>query len=74
MTRHANGRSTRIDVGAREWLIDDEPMHLREWGTHRIHPLPPGHEELTIGTAESCALRLVDPSRPASAQGGWSPT
>jgi len=66
VTRLASGRPTRVDVGASEWLINDEPTHLREWGTHRIHPLPPSGEELTIGAGEGCALRLLDPSRRVS--------
>lgn len=67
MTQPANGAwATWIDVGAREWIIDDEPTHLREWGTHRIHPLPASGEEITIGAAEGCALRLIDPDRRVS--------
>lgn len=68
MTRPARGRPTRIDVGTSDWIIDDEPTHLREWGTPRIYQLPPTGEELTIGAAETCSLHLVDPSCRVSRQ------
>ena len=66
MTQQANGASTPTDPGADEWLIGDEVTHLREWGTHRIHPMPAAGEEITIGAADSCALRLNDPLRRVS--------
>lgn len=66
MPRPANGWATQVDLDACEWIIDDELVHLREWGTHWIHPLPASGEEITIGAAEGCALRLVDPSRRVS--------
>jgi len=67
MVQPVNGGSaTRDDLGAREWIIDDELTHLREWGTHRLHPLPASGEEITIGAAEGCALRLIDPDRRVS--------
>src|SRR5438045_2600635 len=62
MTEQGNGAVTRTDVTAEEWLVDDEVTHLREWGTHRTHPLPPGGEAWTIGVADTCALRLNDPT------------
>jgi pSer/pThr/pTyr-binding forkhead associated (FHA) protein len=68
MTQPGNGAVTRTDVGATEWIIDDELLHLREWGSHKIHPLPPNGDELTIGADDGCALRLVDPSRRVSRQ------
>jgi pSer/pThr/pTyr-binding forkhead associated (FHA) protein len=61
MAQLANGAGTWTDPGSREWLIDDEVTHLREWGTHRIHVLP-ADGEVTIGAAEDCELRLVDPT------------
>lgn len=66
MTEHANGAATRTDSGADEWMIDDEVIQLREWGTEQIHALPPPGEEWTIGAAETCAVKLVDPSRRVS--------
>lgn len=66
MTEQGNGAATRTDATADEWLIDDEVTHLREWGTHRIHPLPPIGEAWTIGAADTCALRLSDPTRRVS--------
>ncbi len=61
MAQPGNGAGTDTDPGSREWIFDDEVSHLREWGTHRIHVLP-RTGEVTIGAAESCELRLVDPS------------
>jgi hypothetical protein len=55
--------ATRTDRGATEWRIDDEVIRLREWGTDIIHRLPQAPwDSVTIGTADSCTLRLVDPS------------
>jgi hypothetical protein len=58
--------STKTDVAANEWSIDDRVMRLREWGTETIHvlPQPPllGPAEWTIGSAATCALRLHDPT------------
>ncbi len=66
VTQRRNAAMTRSDVGAAEWIIDDELTHLREWGTHRIHPLPAAGGELTIGVGATCTLRLMDPSRRVS--------
>src|SRR5688572_24429337 len=66
MIERGNGAATRTDTDTDEWLIDDDVMQLREWGTHRTHPMPPIGEEWTIGTADTCQLRLVDPSRHVS--------
>lgn len=66
MTQQGNGAVTRTDTGAEAWIIDDEVMHLREWGTHRIHLLPRLGGEVTLGAGDTCALRLVDPSRRTS--------
>jgi Inner membrane component of T3SS, cytoplasmic domain len=57
------GSSTKTDAAANEWAIDDDVMRLREWGTDMINALPlPPIREWTVGAAESCALRLEDPS------------
>jgi len=57
------GVSTRTDVAASEWSIDDQVMRLRMWGTDMIRPLPwPPVTDCTVGAAEDCALRLDDPS------------
>ncbi|HWO25783.1 MAG TPA: FHA domain-containing protein [Kofleriaceae bacterium] len=61
MTQRGNA-ATRTDADAAAWLIDDELLHLREWGTHRIYPLPPAGGALTIGAGRACALRLLDPA------------
>lgn len=68
MTQPGNGAVTQADPSGGAWLIDDEVTHLREWGTHRLHPLPPDGAEVTIGAAEGCGLRLVDPARRVSRQ------
>jgi len=57
------GASTRTDAAANEWAIDDDVIRLREWGTDTIRVLPaPPTREWTVGSAETCALRLDDPS------------
>jgi len=53
---------TRTDRGATEWRISDEVIRLREWGTDIVHRLPPPPgDSAIIGTADTCALRVVDP-------------
>src|ERR1044071_8536351 len=54
--------ATKTDLGADAWAIDDEVIRLREWGTDRSHPLPPGEDTVTIGSSETCELRLTDPT------------
>jgi hypothetical protein len=55
--------ATRTDRGATEWRIDDEVIRLREWGSDIIHRLPPPPwDSAIIGTAETCTLRVNDPS------------
>ncbi|MBC7976918.1 MAG: FHA domain-containing protein [Myxococcales bacterium] len=57
------GTSTKTDAAANEWLIDDSVFRLRLWGTDTIRPLPaPPIHECTVGAAETCLLRLDDPS------------
>jgi len=57
------GASTRTDVAATEWTIDDEVTRLRQWGTDTIRVLPaPPVTGWTVGAADTCALRLDDPS------------
>jgi hypothetical protein len=57
------GNSTRTDVAASEWTIDDNVMRLREWGTDTIRVLPaPPVIDWTVGAAEGCAIRLEDPT------------
>lgn len=58
-----DGASTRTDVAASEWAIDDQVMRLRQWGTDTIRMLPAlPVADWTVGAAEGCALRLHDPS------------
>jgi hypothetical protein len=49
-----------------QWLINDEPTHLRDWDTSLIHTIPstvgPTDDNYTIGAAEDCWLRLHDPT------------
>ena len=55
---------TKTDPGATEWRITDDVVRLREWGTDIIHRLPHAPwDSAVIGTAESCSLQVVDPSR-----------
>lgn len=57
---------TQTDTAApSEWGINDAVIHLREWGTNIVFPLPrpPSQgEELAIGAMDGCWLRLWDPS------------
>jgi hypothetical protein len=57
---------TKTDLAATEWAIDDGVVRLREWGTDTIRVLPawPDNDPRiwTVGAAETCALRLDDPS------------
>src|ERR1044071_2242255 len=52
--------ATKTDLGADAWAIDDEVVRLREWGTDRSYLLPPAEDNVTIGSAETCTLRLTD--------------
>jgi FHA domain-containing protein len=55
--------ATRTDRGATEWRINDDVVRLREWGTDIIHRLPQAPwDSAVIGTAESCAVQVVDRS------------
>lgn len=57
------GVSTKTDVAATEWAIDDHVMRLREWGTDVICVLPaPPTNEWTFGAAETCTVQLADPT------------
>lgn len=55
--------STKTDLAAGEWAIEDKVIRLREWATNRAHLLPanPG-PECTVGSAETSTIRLHDPS------------
>jgi len=54
---------TKTDpAGPNEWLIRDEVVRLREWGTGIVHPLPPARDTFIIGAADGCWLRLWDPA------------
>jgi hypothetical protein len=44
------------------WDIVDDLLHLREWGTTRIYPLPPGRGAAIIGAARNAWLRITAPS------------
>jgi hypothetical protein len=51
------------------WMIDDELVRLREWGSDRCYPLPAEPDgELTIGSSPACSLPLNDPSARLSRQ------
>lgn len=61
------GSPTRTNYGATEWQINDEVLQLRDWGADLVHRLPNEPQQIaTIGTAETCWLRLTDPSGFAS--------
>jgi FHA domain-containing protein len=47
-----------------EWAIEDEVIHVREWATSTVHRLgEDAGPSLTIGTSETCSIRVPDPSR-----------
>jgi len=58
--------STKTDTAVNKWSIDDRVIRLREWGTDTIHMLPPppamGPTELSIGSADTCSIQLLDPT------------
>jgi pSer/pThr/pTyr-binding forkhead associated (FHA) protein len=55
--------STKTDLAASEWAIDDSVICLRAWGTDTVRaPPPPPASEWTIGAAETCALQIDDPT------------
>jgi hypothetical protein len=60
-------RATKTDLGTDSWMIDDELVRLREWGTERCYPLP-ADGEVTIGSSSTCSLPLHDPSGRMSRQ------
>lgn len=55
--------TTKTDLGAIEWAINDEVSQLRPWATDTVHSLPDASAGAwDIGAAEDCALQLVDES------------
>jgi len=61
--------ATKTDLGLDAWMIDDDVVRLREWGTDRSYPLPV--EPLgasTIGSSDACSLQLTEPSGCVSRQ------
>lgn len=73
--------ATRTDpLGPREWLIDDDIIQLREWGSERTYRLPRDPEgEWLVGAAPTCTIQLVDSwhlvsrhhARLVRGHGGW---
>jgi Inner membrane component of T3SS, cytoplasmic domain len=59
--------ATKTDLGMDSWMIDDELVRLREWGSERSYPLP-ADGELTLGSSSACSLPLHDPSGRLSRQ------
>jgi hypothetical protein len=61
--------ATKTDLGTDSWMIDDGIIRLREWGSGRCHELPDAADaQLTLGSSETCSLRLIDPSGRLSRQ------
>jgi len=55
--------ATATDLAIGGWAVDDEVVRLRAWGTDTMHPLPRlPIQECTVGAAETCTIRLDDPS------------
>jgi FHA domain len=58
---------TKTDSVTHEWAIDDQVIRLRQWGTDTIYMLPSSStDECTIGAADTCTIRLNDPTGRAS--------
>jgi Inner membrane component of T3SS, cytoplasmic domain len=62
---------TETDPCMRKSALDDDVVQLREWGSHRIHRLPPRPEtsrqvDWMIGSGADCATRLTDITRRVS--------
>jgi len=52
---------TKTDPGVIDSVANDEPMQLREWGSDRIHPLPPARAgDWVIGSSSEAWLQLQD--------------
>jgi pSer/pThr/pTyr-binding forkhead associated (FHA) protein len=58
--------STKTDLAAGACSIDDRVMRLRAWGTETTYllpqPLESGLANVSIGSAETCSIRLSDPT------------
>lgn len=58
---------TTTNVLAEEWVINDEVVRLREWGTDHVHSLFSDRAgPLAIGTASTCSIQIHDKTRRAS--------
>lgn len=52
--------ATKTDTNA-DWMIGDDIIRLREWGTDRVYSLPHSPiDECLIGSGDDCAVRLND--------------
>lgn len=64
--------TTNQELARDTWSANDDVVRLREWASDRIHALPfrspDAITEVTLGAAEACSVRLVDPSRRLSRQ------
>jgi hypothetical protein len=72
LTQQETETMTETDPCIRQSLLDDDVVQLREWGSHRIHRLPPrpeipGQVDWMIGSGADCATRLSDATRRVSA-------
>lgn len=56
------GRVTETTRDADRWNINDQVLHLREWGTQRQHelPSPEARSSLVLGAGPSCYIRVDD--------------
>jgi hypothetical protein len=59
------GETRTAPGGPKEWMMDDDPIHLRLWGTNRVYrlPAPATGTEWIIGAEPTCWLRIQDQSR-----------
>ena len=71
LTQQKTESMTETDPCMRKSALDDDVVQLREWGSYRIHRLPPRPEtsrqvDWMIGSGADCATRLTDTSRRVS--------
>jgi hypothetical protein len=59
---------TTTNILQEEWVVNDDVIRLREWGTNRQYSLYSDHPDPVIGTAPSCAIQIHDQTRRTSRQ------
>jgi hypothetical protein len=71
---------TKTNILQEEWVISDDVIRLREWGTERAYSLHADHPGPLIGSAPSCSIHVHDGTHRSSrehaqlqrVQGRWA--